>query len=529
MEKKNIILLIILIVIQIIVQVICGQFKQYYHMDEAYSLGLANYDKVEIQDNNDFYNTWHNGKYYEDYLAVQDKDKGNYLPVYENQKNDVHPPLYYLILRFAMGFSVNNFSKWSGIIINIIVYVFITIFLFLILKRLFKNETIALLVAAISSITMGALTSAIYIRMYALSTLNVLIILYLHFRLYEAKDKKNLILALIGISALVGSLTHYYYLFFLGILYIMFIIKYIKEKDYKMCIKYTLTMLIAAVISLLIFPYSIKHLFFGYRGQGAFSKLLGMVTFSGGEQKLTDNIGIISNLVLYINKLSKFAFNYILYILIIPMIVLKCINRKKEKKSNEYIKFIIVPTFVYFIIVVLSSPWIELRYIMPICQLIFCIVIYYLYNLLENVINEDKCNRVIAIVLVATLLMPIPFKLEPEVEYSDKKEIVEFMKTHSNMPTLFLFNANCNRFLDDIYLFSLMENSYVAKNFDCTKEDVSKILLGKDISKGLIIFINEGYNNDEQLLAIKNSMGLNDAKYFKRMNACDVYVMKKTP
>ena len=27
----------------------------YIHMDEAYSLGLASYDKVEIQDNEDFY------------------------------------------------------------------------------------------------------------------------------------------------------------------------------------------------------------------------------------------------------------------------------------------------------------------------------------------------------------------------------------------------------------------------------------------------------------------------------------------
>ena len=34
-------------------------------MDEAYSLGLASYDKVEIQDNENFYNIWHDGKYYE--------------------------------------------------------------------------------------------------------------------------------------------------------------------------------------------------------------------------------------------------------------------------------------------------------------------------------------------------------------------------------------------------------------------------------------------------------------------------------
>ena len=47
-------------------------------MDEAYSLGLASYDKIEIQDNADFYDTWHDNSYYEDYLAVYIIEKGDY-------------------------------------------------------------------------------------------------------------------------------------------------------------------------------------------------------------------------------------------------------------------------------------------------------------------------------------------------------------------------------------------------------------------------------------------------------------------
>ena len=57
-------------------------------------------------------------------------------PVYENQKNDVHPPLYYLLLKLAMNFTKGHFSKWSGIVLNIIIYVFITIFMYFILKEL---------------------------------------------------------------------------------------------------------------------------------------------------------------------------------------------------------------------------------------------------------------------------------------------------------------------------------------------------------------------------------------------------------
>ena len=110
-------------------------------MDEAYSLGLASYDKTEIQANDDFYDNWHNKEYYEDYLTVNEDEIGNYSQVYENQKNDVHPPLYYLILRFAMGFNVGHFSKWPGVIINIIIYIFITLFMYFILQKLLKNES----------------------------------------------------------------------------------------------------------------------------------------------------------------------------------------------------------------------------------------------------------------------------------------------------------------------------------------------------------------------------------------------------
>ena len=71
-RKKEVIILAIVLIIQTIIYVICGINKSYIHMDEAYSLGLASYDKVEIQNNEDFYNTWHNKEYYEDYLSVQE-------------------------------------------------------------------------------------------------------------------------------------------------------------------------------------------------------------------------------------------------------------------------------------------------------------------------------------------------------------------------------------------------------------------------------------------------------------------------
>jgi len=235
-RKREILIIAIVLIFQTIIFAIAGVNKEYIHMDEAYSLGLSNYDKVEIQDSEDFYNQWHNGEYYEDYLAVQDKDVGEYKQVYENQKNDVHPPIYYLLLRIAMGFSLNNYSKWPGIILNMIIYVFITIFMYFILQKLLNGKQYskekAIILAFISSITMASLTNAIYIRMYALSALNILITTYLHMKLLDSEKINIKLLIVIGVSALIGSLTHYYYLFYLAMLYITFAVKYIKNKKH---------------------------------------------------------------------------------------------------------------------------------------------------------------------------------------------------------------------------------------------------------------------------------------------------------
>ena len=520
-KKKEKIIIGIILIIQTIIFAIIGANKSYIHMDEAYSLGLASYDKVEIQDNEDFYNTWHNGAYYEDYLCVNDDEIGQYKQVYENQKNDVHPPLYYLILRFAMGFHKNSYSKWPGIIVNMVIYVFVTIFMYLILKKIlvdqYKYREKSAIIAMASSIVLASITNVIYIRMYALSTLNILITTYLHLKLLDKNEIDYKLLVLIGISALVGSLTHYYYLFYLGMIFIMFAIKYIKEKRYKELIAYVVTMCIAGAISLIIFPYSIKHLFFGYRGQGALSKLTQISEF-------------LKCIALYVYKFNRHAFNgllFVLLLLILGLIIYKKVTKKKIfENENKYIKYIAIPTAFYTLLVALSSPWIELRYIMPVCGLVFILIIYLLENVMQNIWSKKNIYKILIVVLVIILITPIIFKMEPEEEFLDKRDIVEKVQNELNVPTIYMFNSNENRFLDDILLFSKLDNSYIAKDVECTNENINKILKGKDLSNGVLIFINGGQNNDDIMDKIKSATGLNEWKWIKGLNACNIYYIR---
>lgn len=579
-KKREIVTVTIILIIQTIVFIVSGINKSYIHMDEAYSFGLANYNKIEIQENEDFYNTWHSKEYYEDYLTVNENERNNFLPVYENQKNDVHPPLYYLLLRIAMEFHICSYSKWTGIVLNIIIYVFITIFIYLIIKKLLEGndgykEKSAIL-ALISSLTLSSITNVIYIRMYTLSTLNIIITTYLHLKLLDKKKNNCKLLLAIGIFALAGSLTHYYYLFYLAMLFIMFVIKYLKEKKYKELGKYVGIIVLAGIISLIIFPYSIRHMFLGYRGKGVISNFTNISNF-------------IISICEYIFIINVYGFNNTLFILLI--LIFGIIIYKKTKKikiietKNKYVKYIIFPTFFYAILVAIASPFIELRYIMPVCNLIFALVLYTIIALLKNITKEKTLSKIIIVVELLILIMPfvsnkiiklaigekfrseqetsysskteiaqklrsktdlpidiiskltgVPiedillyikdFQLEPEVVYSNKRDILKIIKENSNLPALYIFDSNHNRFLDDILLFSNIDESYIAKDIECNEKEIQEIILDKDTSQGVLIFINDGQENDKILNVIKNELNLENIKYLKRLNACDVYLVK---
>ena len=89
-----------------------------------------------------------------------------------------------------------------------------------------------------------------------------------------------------------------------------------------------------------------------------------------------------------------------------------------------------------------------------------------------------------------------------------------------------MFNSSHNRFLDDILLFSKVDESYVAKDIECTEDNIRKIFEGKDTSKGIVVFINAGQQNDDVLEVIENALSLSESTHLKRLNACDVYHVK---
>ena len=467
-------------------------------MDEAYSYGLTNYERLNISDNEDFFNTWHDKSYYLDYLTVDKEEANNFTAVYENQKNDVHPPFYYLLLRIAMNFSIDYFSKWTGIILNIIIFCMSSIFVYLIANKLFKNSYIALFICLITGLTNIALESTLYIRMYELVTLIILITTYVHILKYDKTDLKITDLIALAIPVCFGFLTHYYYLLFLAGLYILFMYHYGKEKNYKNMIKYTICMLLAGGIGLLIFPYAISHIFFGYRGQGAMNNFFSVETF-------------IINIAEYLNIINTQVFSYI-GIFIVAFIIYKKTKQNIKLTENKTFLIMLVPTVIYFLLAAQASPYKDIRYIIPISTILVILMIYAFYQCFKGK------KAIIITVCIFVIMLCIPNKID--YAYRDYADIVTKIDENTSIPAVYIFNASQNRFLDDIYLFSKIEKSYIIKPEDASQEKLTELFAGEE---NIYLFLNEGMDNDEILGRIKGYR----IEHIKRMNACDIYLLSQ--
>ena len=525
-RKIEILALILIIVIQSLVFIPFAMNKSYTHIEEARALGHASGTVAEIQDNKDFYDTWHSGEYYADYLNIEGKDDATLTDIYNNQKSDSNPPLYYMILRGAMNVSVGNYSVWPGAIINMAAYAMISVFLYFITKRLFVGDKYGYIKATaltlLSAVTLGAISNVIYTGMFSLVTLVVISLAYLHIRMYEKGKSSALLLVLIGIVSFLGLVTSYYCLLYILPMYILFLTRYIRAKDKKSLMAYSFTVIGTIVVSIAVFPFALYNMFFGNLG--------GEIVGTLGIQS-----ALIRTIVDYTQKINHFGFNNML--LAIAIIALVCIVVKMrkpyvEKEENEQtqhrkmiIKTLLIPAFAYFLGVVAVSQWTELKYIMPICAILFVLTMYGICKFVFDAFGKKVSAIIIALLVVAMAVYPVISKSTPESTYADKVELIEDIKGDYNVPAVYLMKTDDDRFLDDILLFTSLDNSYIAADFDILDKDAdfNAILEGQDVSGGFLLFVNNGQADRHILDYVLLSTGFESYKTLSILNSGKVY------
>lgn len=219
--------------------------------------------------------TWVSGEDYLHYVAVSPDNTFNYASVYYNQRGDVHPPLFYMLLHTICSIFQGSFSKWFGLAINMIFMLLTMRVLYMLCKEFCGGKLLATAVLAMYGLSSGFMSTAMFIRMYSILTFFVVTSCYLHLQL-AANDfqlKKKECFKLAGVT-LLGFLTHYYFVIYAIGTAVVFTVWMIIKKQLKSVVRYIATLAGSAVLGICVWPFAIKHVFFGYRGQGSLQAFL---------------------------------------------------------------------------------------------------------------------------------------------------------------------------------------------------------------------------------------------------------------
>lgn len=481
MKKSCILILIIIILLQIGLYIYLGNCKKGMHMDEAYSYGLMNYHEVNITKDKNFLNNWHPREYFLDYLELNSDELGDLKQVYINQINDVHPPLYYYLLRLTSLFNINKFSMWGGLILNIVVLAISTIIVFIISKYILNSVKYALIVVGMNAFSTAMMESAMFIRMYALLTLIILLYTVITIKIINNNkvNKKDYIVSFFILIC--GGLTHYYFFVYVLGMYLIILIKSLRNKNTSLIKNYTILLAISAVIYLIVFPYAIEHVFFSNRAVGTINEF----TLSRILEWLQDYIGVI----------NKNIFNYFLWIYIIFMVLIYTIFKILEKKQllnvniverPKTVVYILFATVFYFIVIALISPYKELRYILPICPLIIILTIYYSKIILDKYLKQNQSFLIMLSTTILITLSAIVTNNKLRFTFSAYEMMNENIQ-NKGKTIVYLYQGEEDRFLDNIYYFTFIDEAYIMKKEDYSLDKVLKIIEQKNKESFCII------------------------------------------
>lgn len=309
---------------------------------------------------------WIDAQTFEDYITVGEQDGFSYLSVYFNVKDDNHPPLHFMTLHTISSLFPGEIAPIMGCIINLFCVLGVMVLLMRLGAQVMKlwdmekwGRFAGLLAAALYGLSVGAVSTTLLIRMYAMVTFFCVATLALHLRkLYSDKlggsdftGKNKLLIAV----TVLGFWTQYFFLFYCLILAAVTAVLLWREKRTRELVCYIRTMVTAAVLGVAIFPFAISDVFSSGRGVEALENL------SAGLSGYGSRIWAFACIL---------AAELGVSVLILAVIGLIGIVVLIQKKHLGLLGLLWIPVAGYFLMAARMSPYLVNRYVMPLFPLL---------------------------------------------------------------------------------------------------------------------------------------------------------------
>lgn len=477
MKFSNKIFILIIIILSVIMGIYIYQ-KEGFHEDEMFSYGSSNYrydnvyqqfgrsdsinvftkeyimgdNLIETVKNYIYYNferpdekgeiitkiqqedypIWRTNEEAKEYLVIDKEDIFNYGMVYYNQDRDIHPPLFYFCVHTISILFYGTFSKYIIFILNLGFFIASCYVVKKIMEVLNKGH-LSNLVVLLYGLSMGAINTVIFQRMYMMLTFFGLLYLYINLKIVKNDyniDKKTW--TKLTITTILGYLTQLNFCIIAVVIAGIILVGIIKKKGKKAAYEYIWSYIKIALLGIIIFPSNLLDIFFSYRGIQSFGNNLNYFSKLGQYIDLIGYSFSIPTLfaVLGFTVLSGF----VMYKLI-----------KEKNKNFVQIAVLTLPAIIYLLVIPKTAPDMgyrfSVRYIMCILPLIAITVALMIDKILKNK------KYTIAVLSIFTAIISIYgfISSEPNCLFKGYDKYLEIAEENKDSYFVFIGNTVFNQ------------------------------------------------------------------------------------
>ena len=353
---------------------------------------------------------WITSGQFRDYVTVDGSDAFDYLSVYFNVKDDNHPPVHFMLLHTMSSLFSGTLSPWIGCTINLIC-VGITLWLLLRLGRKLSDifgmeeqgRLLGILAVLLYGLSTGALASVLLIRMYCLLSCLCVALLSMHVEKWKEHgfDRSNK--GLIAITVL-GFLTQYFFLFYCLLLAAVTAAGLLCSKRIRELWIYIRSMVLAAVIGLVLFPFAIADVFSSGRGVEALDNLAS--GFAGYGARLLAFARILADRTVGDMLLGAGCATAV----VLAVVLWYRRHRGQETGMTQAVRgilcMLIIPVVGYYLLASRMSPYLVDRYVMPMFPMIALLFALLLCCLGKRLAKASGWKeRLVGIGLIALILV----------------------------------------------------------------------------------------------------------------------------
>lgn len=499
---------IIMYIIFVFMMVAVISCKKNYFIDETFSYGLANYIS---EDGKNYsmapklapYTYSPAGEAYYEYLTVQIDDEFDLEHIWENQANDVHPPLYYLIVYLFSYLLKGHFTKWIAGIINIVFMVMTLAAIRKLLGELGSKEKEIWLISLFVVFCPGLLSAVSLFRMYIMAMCEITWLTYLLIKCKKEEDSRTY--CFLFLLCVVGALTHYYFLIYLFFISVFFCLSLILNQRLVSVLKYVICMICAGFCSYITFPKMIHHIFGGEsRGGESFSNL--QKSYGVWWNNIKDFWRII-DVQLFGNCLL------LILVIVIFYAIRKCfVKHTAEQRvfrmcSSDYF-LLIMPSICYFLLVSKIAVYNVDRYMVPVYAVLIVWILHGIGMLIDKFAGVNRViSRWAFCILIAVMLFNGWKKCGWPYLYLDSEMIFEEIKPYGHLDCLYVYGDGRYR----IQANFLEVNNFQSITFFEKNVDALSQMNQLRTKSNYILYIQENMDGEEIISQIE--------KYCPQINA----------